>query len=306
MMAESELPTHAMLVHNGGWDARVHLFRAGDEVDTFALVTQQYLIVIDTMTTPEMARDIMQSLQRIRQGRHLLVINTHAHYDHCWGNAIFADIESRYAAPIIGHAKTREILLSQAAKDDLADKQAQQPRLAQVKLAPPTLTFTDTFQIDGGDLALELLPTPGHTEDHIAVWIPRIALLLAGDAAEFPFPHVTRAEDLPVLRASLAKMQALGPQMVLPCHGGTTEPTLLARNLSYFDEVARRCQAAQAAGTVPEDWATNEQLPDLIGFPYLEALRFVDADPGKTPKFYQRFHLDALRVTLTAHGATTV
>ena len=299
-MDADTIPTRALLLPNDGWDARLHMFRAGQEVDTFALITQRYLVIIDTMTTPELATDIMQSLQRIRQGRHLIVINTHAHYDHCWGNAIFADIEGRYAGPIIGHAKTRELLLSQSTKDYLAERQANEPRLAHVKLAPPDLTFTDTMQIDGGDLTLELIPTPGHCEDHVAVWIPQIRLLLAGDAAEHPFPHVTRAEDLPILRASLAKMQALEPLMVLPCHGGTKDPGLLARNLTYFDEAAQRCQQARDAGTVPEDWDTNEQLPDAIGFPYADALRCIDADPAKTPKFYERFHRDALRVTLAA------
>lgn len=301
-MAKAELPTRAELLPNEGWDTRVHMFRAGEEVDTFALITQRYLVIIDTMTTPEMATDIMQSLQRIRQGRHLIVINTHAHYDHAWGNAIFADIESRYAGPIIGHAKTRALLLGQESRDKLAEMQAQQPRLGHVKLAPPNITFTDGLQIDGGDLMLDLIPTPGHTEDHIAVWVPQIRLLFAGDAAEHPFPHVTRAADLPILRASLAKMQALAPHTVLPCHGGTRDAELLARNLRYFDEVARHCQTVHDASTLPADWATDEQLPITIGFSYEEALRFLDVDPAKTPKFYQRFHLDAVRVTLAAQG----
>nr|MBA3827158.1 hypothetical protein [Ktedonobacterales bacterium] len=80
MTAEQE-ERHAKLLPNGGWDERLHIFRAGAEVDTFALITRRYLVVVDTMSTPELALEIMQSLARVRQGRHLVVINTHADYD---------------------------------------------------------------------------------------------------------------------------------------------------------------------------------------------------------------------------------
>ncbi len=300
-MPDDTLPTRAVLLPNDGWDSRLHWFRAGDEVDTFALITRRYLVIVDTMSTPELAADIMQALQRVRQGRHLLVVNTHAHYDHCWGNVLFADIDGRYAAPIIGHARTRDHILSQEAQEYLAQQQ-EQPRFAQVRLAPPTITFTESLHIDGDDLTLDLFPTPGHCDDHIAIWIPEIRTLLAGDAAEHPFPHVTRPEDLPVLRASLERMQMLDPQFVLPCHGGTADPGLLQRNLDYFAEVARRCQQARETGIVPDDWDTNEQLADMLRFPYADALQLAGADPARTPTFYQRFHHDALRVTLAAQA----
>ena len=304
-MPDETTPTRAALLPNDGWDTRLHWFRAGNEVDTFAIITQRFLVLVDTMTTPELATDIMQALQRVRQGRHLLVINTHAHYDHCWGNVLFAEIDGRYASPIIGHAKTRNVIMSQQEQEYLAQRQLTEPRLAQVRLVPPTLTFTDMFQIDGGDLTLELIPTPGHCDDHIAAWIPQIRVLLAGDAAEHPFPHVTRAEDLPVLRASLEKMLALDPQMVFPCHGGTTDSGLLLRNLRYFDEVARRCRQARDAGTVPTDWETLEDLPDALHFPFVEAVQLAGGDAAKTSAFYQRFHRDALRVTLAAQAEGT-
>lgn len=298
MTAEERTPVRAKLVANQGWDERLHVFRAGQEVDTTALITQRFLVLIDTMGTPELATEIMQSLQRVRQGRHLIVINTHADWDHCWGNSIFADIEHRFAAPIIGHAKTRARLQSQEARDTLARKQAEDPRFNTVKLTPPTVIFSDTLCLDGGDLTLELVPTPGHTEDHVAVWIPKIRLLLAGDAAECPFPLVHHAHDLPILRASLEKMMALRPEMVIPCHGGTTDPDLPQRNLAYFDEVARHCHAAIDSGSLPPDWTQDANLPDAVGFPYADALRFTGADPEKTPEFYRSFHQDAVRVTL--------
>jgi glyoxylase-like metal-dependent hydrolase (beta-lactamase superfamily II) len=103
---------------------------------------------------------------------------------------------------------------------------------------PPNIVVGDAgLTIDGGDLTLALVHTPGHTEDHFSIWIPELRLVLAGDAAESPFPHLDTPAGLAGARASLLRLQALDPWHVLPCHGGTTEPDLLARNIAYIDAV---------------------------------------------------------------------
>lgn len=297
-MPAEQQPTSASAVPNGGWDTRLRLFRAGEEVDTTALVTTRYVVLIDTMTTPEMARDIVQNLAPELATRQLLVVNTHADWDHAWGNALFAGSACAFPAPIIGHALTHARLVDVETQRYLAERQQTEPRLASVTLVPPTITFTDTLTIDGGDLTLDLIPTPGHTPDHVAVWIPELRLLLAGDAAEHPFPHIAHAADLPILRASLMELAALDPALVIPCHGGTTTPDLMARNLAYFDEVERRCQTALTAGAISPGQLPDAELPTAIGFSFDDAARFAGADPAVIADFYRRFHDDAIRVTL--------
>jgi glyoxylase-like metal-dependent hydrolase (beta-lactamase superfamily II) len=283
-------------VPNGGWDARVRQFRAGEEVDTTVVITRRYVVLVDTMTTPGMAATIADIIRPELAGRRLLVVNTHADWDHAWGNALFVDPDSPYHAPIIGHALTAARLREPETLAYLQERQAKEPRLAAVTLTPPTLTFTDRLEIDGGDLTLEMIPTPGHTPDHVAVWLPEIRLLLAGDAAEYPFPHIDNAADLPVLRASLHELAALDPATVIPCHGGVTTPDLIARNLAYFDEVARRAQVTLDATGMPS--GPEQDMPERIGFAYADALAFTSADPAATPDFYRRFHQSAVRVTL--------
>jgi glyoxylase-like metal-dependent hydrolase (beta-lactamase superfamily II) len=286
------------IIENSGWDQRLHLFRAGTEVDTAALVTQRYVVLIDTMATPELAAEIVGTMRPWLEGRQLLVVNTHADYDHCWGNAIFASPGGAYPAPILAHAQARARLRSAEAQASLAERQQQDTRFAQVRLVEPTITFTERLRIEGGDLTLELLPTPGHTEDHISIWIPELRLLLAGDAAEHPFPSVGQAETLPALRASLERLAGLHPAQVIPCHGGTTDTALLTRNLTYFAEVERQAALALGADRVPADWRERADMPELIGMPYEEALRLVGADEAPTSEFYRDAHLAAVRATL--------
>jgi glyoxylase-like metal-dependent hydrolase (beta-lactamase superfamily II) len=297
VMSEDAIPQLSELP-NGGWDTRLRVFRAGDEVDTCALITQRYVVLVDTMSTPKLATGILESVRPALQGRQLLVVNTHADWDHCWGNAVFATPGGSHPAPILGHEVARERLRGEEERQKLAERQQAEPRFADVRLVPPTLTCADGMRIDGGDLTLELLPTPGHTPDHLAVWVPELRLLLAGDAAEHPFPCVYDAVTLPALLASLHSLAALNAVTLIPCHGGTTDPGLPARNLAYFAAIERHARAAQAAGALPSNWAERDDLPARIGFPFDEAVRQCGADPAVTSPLYQRFHLAAVRVTL--------
>lgn len=239
----------------GDRDPRVRVFRAGDEVDVAAVVGTRHVVLVDTMSAPEEAETVLGLLAADIDGRSLVVVNTHQHYDHTWGNAAF-DARGRHPAPIVAHALGAEIARSCEAADELARRQAEGPRFASVRIVPPTVTVTAEAAIDAGGLTLELLPTPGHTRDHLAVWIPEIRTLLAGDAAEHPFPYAERPEDLPELVASLERLAALGAEVVIPCHGGTSDPGLLRRNLDYFASLGpgRSFEAAlEPLGLRPED-----------------------------------------------------
>jgi glyoxylase-like metal-dependent hydrolase (beta-lactamase superfamily II) len=263
------------------------------------LVTAQYVFIIDTMATPELARALLEAARPALEGRQLLVINTHADYDHCWGNAIFAGPDALYPAPIIAHEQARWRLCSEEARQSLEQRQQTGARFANVRLVAPTITFGDGLRIDGGDLTLELIPTPGHTIDHIAIWIPELRLLLAGDAAEHPFPFVEEAAALPILRQSLARLAALNAATVIPCHGGTTDPALLLHNIAYFDEVERHARRALAANLTPPDWREREDIAEMIGLPYEQALKIAEADPAYSEDtLYRGFHLAAVRATL--------
>ncbi|HEX8034442.1 MAG TPA: MBL fold metallo-hydrolase, partial [Ktedonobacterales bacterium] len=205
------------------------------------------------------------------------------------------------------HERCLTRMRSVEARASLERRQKGDSRFASVRLVEPTITFDERLRIEGGDLTIECFLTPGHTEDHIALWVPELRLIFAGDAAEHPFPHVNDGETLPVLLHSLAALAALDPATVLPCHGGTSSPDLLARNLAYFATVEWLTRAALASGRVPREaagWTEPinhsdiEQLPELIGLLYEDALRQCGADVASTPGFYRSFHQAAIKATI--------
>ena len=273
-------------------DPRIGILRAGDEVDAFVVFARAFVLLIDTFSTPELARQGLDLLRPRMDGRPLLVLNTHADYDHAYGNRVFAP-HGEWPATIIGHRWAARRLTGPAEAEKLRALQAQSERYAQVQLVPPSLLVDDALTLAGGDLTLELLHTPGHTEDHLAVWIPELRVLLAGDAAEYPFPHVVGAASLVTLRASLTRLSELGAEVVLACHGQTTRPDLPALNLAYFSrleaEVRDVLNNSPVAGSVEGDGLASAVTSR---FSYADALRWLGATDAAP--FYRRFHADAV------------
>jgi glyoxylase-like metal-dependent hydrolase (beta-lactamase superfamily II) len=250
---------------NEGWDPRIHVAANGDLVNVFVLVTERFVVLVDTLLNPITANTLVEYAQAYLPGRQLLVINSHSDWDHAWGNQLFAGPNAPYPAPIIAHVASTSLYDGPEKVESLRKMQSEQPDIfADVAITKPTLTFHSRFDIDGGDLTLHLFPTPGHTPDHIAIFIPEISTLLAGDAAEIPYPIVYNALDLPVLRASLTAMANLQPQMAFYCHAPPSAgPQLLHDNIAYYDALEAACRSAMERGLTITQLADTE-LPAAL------------------------------------------
>lgn len=288
------------LVPNAGWDERILVCRNGRLVQTFIIISQHFVFLVDTVINPHTAQQMMAIAEPHLPGRSLLIINTHADYDHAWGNQLFAGPAAPYPAPIIGRRAVAEQFASPEVLAYLAELQQKEPAIfGHVRLTPPTLLFDNELEINGGDLTLKLFAAPGHTADHTAIYIPEINTLLAGDGAEFPYPAARVPAGLPQMRQSLANMAALQPQNALYCHAPVTiGPQLLHDNMAYFDQMESRCRAALAQG-VPAALPPDLDLIALVGCPIDEMLPA--GDPWQTLHPYYRTagHADQIRTMLT-------
>ncbi len=278
-------------------DARVRVFRRnlsaleefeGMEVDAYAIITDRYVVILDTMLCPDDVALMMQSLQDELAGREILCVNSHADWDHAYGNGYFTGTR---AVPIIAHEHCRTRLQSEEARSELADFQNRYPIFANVALVPPTITFIRDLTIHGGNLTIQLLPAPGHHLDHIAAWIPELRLLLAFDAVEKPVPLIESAVGAPYMFATLESLIALQPQRVLCSHGRTTSPQLVQDNLAYLREIEQRCHAMlQTHRPTGPELAHPSQL---INYPFDEVIAGVTGPIDRS--FYSQAHENNIR-----------
>jgi glyoxylase-like metal-dependent hydrolase (beta-lactamase superfamily II) len=230
-------------------DERIRVFRRsfqdvpeceGMEVDAYIVITDCHVIVLDTLLCPEDVSIMMQSVKNELHGRSLLCINSHADWDHAWGNCYFT---GENLALIIAHDHCLTRLQSAEAHNELLDFQQLSSTFKNVFLLPPTITFNQHLTIHGGDLTIELLHAPGHNLDHIVAWIPELHLLLAFDAVEKPLPLIEGVDCVPYMFTTLEQLIALQPLRVLCSHGKTTSPDQVKQNLVYIREIERRCKS---------------------------------------------------------------
>jgi glyoxylase-like metal-dependent hydrolase (beta-lactamase superfamily II) len=285
-------------------DSRVRVYRSslsdlkefgGMEVDGYLLATDRFLLLCDTLIYPEGMSTVTQAIQGESVNRPLLIMNSHADWDHAWGNSYFT---GERIAPIIAHEHCRERMESEKEKTVLANYKKRYPSYFQnVVLTPPTVTFSDRLALHGGDLTIELFRAPGHCQDHIAAWIPELRLLLAFDAVETPVPLIENAVGVQSMFTTLEHFLSLRPQRVLCSHGKTTSPTIIEANLTYCREIERRCRAVLARYQPTK--AELEQASTLIGYSFdavmADAASMIEVSKPVDHSFYSQAHEDNVR-----------
>ena len=296
-----ELP---VAVPNAGWDPRLLAFRSAEVVTVFAVLTRRWTVLVDTLYSEAGVRELVRQVLEVATppgggaAPPLLVVNTHADWDHAWGNHLFAGAGAPFPAPVLATAACAQRMREPGEAALLAQMSAGEPaRFAGASLTPPTLAFEGSLRIEGGDLTLELLPAPGHKPDQLVVWIPEIRTLLGADATEHPMPFVEGPGHLAELVATLERLRALEPEFVLACHDRLDgDPGLLDRNLAYFARVWA------AASSHPGGAVQDEALEEALGLPFAE---FAEGVPPGAWDFYRDAHRRALRAALVearSHG----
>ena len=281
-------------------DERVRVFRRvfnmagemeGMEVDAYIVISERYVVVLDTMLCPADVAAMMNFVADEIPGRTILCVDIHADWDHAWGNAYFT---GERAAPIIAHDYCWARLQSQEEAHGLAEFQQEYALFRDVRLVPPTLTFAQGMTIHGGDLTIELQSAPGHQPDQIVAWMPELRLLLAFDAVEKPLPLMDDQRCVPDMFTTLERLVALRPERVLCSHGKSTSPQLVADNLHYVREIERRSRLL-----LQRQYPSNEELERasaLIGYPFDEVIAGVDGQIDRT--FYGQGHENNCRAVL--------
>lgn len=208
--------------------------RPVEGVNAGLIHTPEGMILVDTTSSPDEAQALLETVgAQIEEV--CMVVNTHSHSDHTWGNQIFT-------CPILAHRLCRKRMQSSLKNEwsmkelraYLSDLDKSDPKKAeglravvqslQIKL--PDQVFEQRFEGELGGLRYEVIHLGGHTPDLSVVWLPEKRVLFASDLIfQGRYPYIFDA-DIPAWIACLDRLLEFDASAIIPGHGvmcGETE-----------------------------------------------------------------------------------
>ncbi|MGY1793972.1 MBL fold metallo-hydrolase [Geodermatophilus sp. SYSU D00525] len=181
-------------------------------------------LVVDTRSSPAEAADLAAAVRRVTP-HPWTVVNTHAHYDHCFGNAAFRPATvwgSRGCAADLlatGEAQRAARIAELLAAGDV--EAAGQVRRA--PLDPPDALVDDVEVLDVGgvEVVLRFLGR-GHTGHDLVVEVED-GTVFAGDLVEEGAPPAFEDAFPAEWPATLGRLHALARGPVVPGHGAVVD-----------------------------------------------------------------------------------
>lgn len=289
-----ELQREVLSVRPGVWVAVGYGF-----ANAILLEGDTGAVVVDTLGSVEQARLVREAFAKVSSKPIVGIIYTHHHPDHVNGAAAFAEGETQ--PPVYAHAdlvarmqetvdplgsirdvvRARMLGTQLSAEERLHGGIGLQPDRGTPGYLPPTVVVSEPTTVELGGMQLELLPAPGETTDHLAVWIPQWQVLLPGDNFYRAFPLLHPPEGPAADRVltwanTLERLRSLGAVHLVPSHTRplSGEDTVAAALSDYRDAmrwVRDQTLRAMNVGMGPEEIATQLLLPPhLATSPYLQ------------------------------------
>jgi glyoxylase-like metal-dependent hydrolase (beta-lactamase superfamily II) len=222
------------------------------------VVGDGHCLVIDTRGSHREAADLIAAIRRIT-GSPWTVVNSHSHFDHYFGNALFRPAE------IWGHARCAEeidIYGEQHRADFIVDRPERRAEMEEVTIVPPDHTFTVTAGLDIGGRIVDLRHFGlGHSSNDVVVHVPDADVVFAGDLVEEGAPPAFGDSfplDWPGTVAAM--LDELSGQVIVPGHGAVVDREFAQAQHADLALVAELAKRAHVEG-----------LRDVIKlFPYAE------------------------------------
>lgn len=245
------------------------------------------LVLWDSGMTPQAARDLRRLAQMITGRDVELLINSHYHNDHTWGNQVFADL------PIVSSSRTRELLLSNGrdeyewTRDHCAEQLAETrlrtaadeieaiqrsnfiaywegtaEAMMTLTLTPPTITFSDRLSLHGSQLQAEIHSFANvHSPYDSVLYLPEAQIVCTADIlAVGCHPYMAEGDPQRVLQ-TLDTIVGWGAQTFIPGHGSVGTLADVDRLRGYIEHLMERAARGDDTSPLPDayrSWALRD------------------------------------------------
>ena len=232
--------------------------------------------MVDTTSSPLEARALVEavgaSLEQVR-----MVINTHSHSDHTWGNQVFA-------CPILAHRlclermrsalnnkwspETLHSYLADLEKTDPNKASAFRDTLQELSIRLPDQVFDERFEGELGGVRYEVIHLGGHTPDLSVVWLPDTRVLYASDLIfQGRYPYIFDA-DIPAWVERLGRLMEFSADAIVPGHGTMCGEAEIITLRDYLQSTWERTAWHIRLGHSEDEAATDPDYPRFPGEKY--------------------------------------
>jgi glyoxylase-like metal-dependent hydrolase (beta-lactamase superfamily II) len=237
------------------------------DVNVCVVLGNDGLLVVDTRASPRQGQQLRDDLRELGDRPVRWVVNTHAHFDHTFGNQVFTRTDGAAAwrrPDIYGHALVPDHL-DRYERPVLAQRLAgsldPDDELREVVVTAPDVLVTDRHVLDVGGRAVDLVHLGrGHTDGDLLLHVPDARSWLVGDVVEQSGPPVYGTGSFPLewpatVRALLGQLTA--EDVVVPGHGTPVDAGFVRAQAAQLQQVADLLVGLHDAG-VPVDAAYDE------------------------------------------------
>lgn len=220
-------------------------------------------LIFDSFLTPQAARDLKAASEALTGKAVSIVINSHCHNDHIWGNQVFEG-----HAEIISSGETRQVIATAGMKeyewfkenaakrlksiqDEYESNEDEAARgeltmwlsyyqglvddLPELRVVQPTLTFEGRFGIPGTRRSVELIEYhDGHTKSDVILYLPQDGIIFMGDllfVKSHPYLGDGEPDTLINILREIGKMDA---KVFVPGHGSVGDKHDLEILINYI------------------------------------------------------------------------
>jgi glyoxylase-like metal-dependent hydrolase (beta-lactamase superfamily II) len=243
-------------------------------------------LVIDTRSNHAQGAELASAVRELTP-LPWVVANTHAHWDHCFGNRSFLPGElwghRRCVENLVAYGDLQRRMMARHARAEGAMTFADE--LDEVVVTPPDHTLVECVELDLGDRLVELRHLGrGHTDNDVVVLPGGTEVCFAGDLVEAGAPP-EYSDSFPLdWPATLQRLLDLAPDTVVPGHGEVVDPAFVREQTETVARVADLARQAHADGRRVTDAAGALPVPRPVAeLALARAYRQLEGAPAYDP-----------------------
>ncbi len=231
-----------------GVDALPSVENRGFMSNAFGVLTEEGWVVIDALSTPELSKEFVDNLMRVRKAPIKYAIITHYHPDHWYGAKTYKEL----GAKIIAHKRLMDFYQSGEAQLALENaKQRFGDLFKGVALVPPDIVVEDRYTLKVGGKTFEVIYMgPAHTDNDLVVYMPSEKVLFTGDLVLYnriPFMGDRGASSKGLVEA-LHKIKKMDAEVILGGHNEPMDMSAVDFTLAYVQFLRENIKKAKEQG----------------------------------------------------------